>query len=185
MKRILIAVCVALGIVAFSASEAQAIAIQFDTKNVTGDVWQYDYFITGFSFDDSQALLIDFDSYLYADLQDTPPPPNADWSTQTFPTSVPTPGVVGDLVPGSFVAVPLVNGASLADPFTVTFTWLGTGTPGSQAFTVYDADFVPIVTGQTSPVPEPATLGLMAIGIAVASGWSRSSANSATSRVTP
>lgn len=176
MKRTLIAACVALGMVAFNASEAQAIAIQFDTTNIAGDVWQYSYSVTDFVFGPNQALFIDFDSELYSDLQDLPPAPNADWSTFTLPTSVGSPGVVGDLPPGSFVAQPLVDGASLADPFTVTFRWLGADgtTPGSQLFTVYqfnDDGTVPDpITGQTSPVPEPATLGLTAIGIALAGG---------------
>jgi len=183
MKRTLIAVCIAAGILAFNAADAQAIAIQYDTKNLGGDVWQYSYSVTDFVFGANQALFIDFDSDLYSDLQDAPPSPNADWSTFTFPTSVRPPGVIGDLPPGSFVALSLVDGASLADPFTVTFTWLGAdgSTPGAQPFTVYQVDdegnlspIAPIPPpgetspGQTSPVPEPGTLGLTAIGVAVA-----------------
>jgi hypothetical protein len=173
MKRTLIAACVAFGIVAFNASEAQAIAIQFDSTNVTGDVWKYTYSVTDFIFGSDQVLFIDFDSKLYSDLQDPAPAPNADWSTLTFGTNTPTPGIDGDLPPGSFIALPRVDKPSLADPFTVTFTWLGTGTPGSQHFDVFrvDGDFNVLevsASGQTSPVPEPGTLGLMAIGIALA-----------------
>lgn len=173
MKRTVIAACVALGIVAFNASEAQAIAIQFDTTNINGDVWRYSYSVTDFVFEANQALFIDFDSNLYRDLQAQPPAPNADWYTTTFPTSDPTPGVAGDLPPGSFVALSQIGGASLADPFTVTFVWLGANAPGSQPFTVYqllddEGIPVPIASGQTAPVPEPATLGLTAMGLAMA-----------------
>jgi PEP-CTERM motif len=184
MNRTLVAACVALGIVALNASEAQAIAIQYDATKAD-DVWQYSYSVTDFVFGANQALFIDFDSNLYSGLQAQPPAPNDDWYTTTFPTSVPAPDIDGEPPPGSFVALSLVNGASLAKPFTVTFTWLGADgtTPGSQFFSVYqlddagnvvlDADGNPqpaVVTGETSPVPEPATLGLTAIGIALAGG---------------
>jgi hypothetical protein len=176
MKRTLIAACVAFGIVAFNASEAQAIAIQYDATNIAGDVWQYSYSVTDFAFEANQALFIDFDSDLYSDLQDPQPSPSADWDVFILPTNDPTSDI-----PGSFVARSLVDAASLAKPFTVTFTWLGADgtTPGSQPFTVYqvlddEGNLAPIepipVQGQTSPVPEPATLGLTAIGIALASG---------------
>lgn len=181
MKRTLIAACVAAGILAFNAADAQAITIQFDTKNITGDIWQYSYSVTDFVFGANQALFIDFDSNLYSDLEAQPPAPNADWYTTTFPTSVGTPGVIGDLPPGNFVALALVTGASLADPFTVTFAWLGIGasTPGSQSFMVVQLDDAgnavgdPIASGQTSsgqisPVPEPGTLGLMTLSAALA-----------------
>jgi len=183
MKRILIAACVVVGTMAFNAADAQAIAIQFDTTNKGGDVWQYSYSVSDFAFGANQALFIDFDSTLYSDLQESPPAPNADWSTFTLPTSVQTPGTIGDLPPGSFVALSLVDGASLLNPFTVTFTWLGGGgsAPGSQLFTVYDVDsdgnLVPIPNlppgettpaGAANPVPEPGTLGLMTIGVALA-----------------
>jgi hypothetical protein len=180
MKRILIAACVVVGTMAFNAADAQAIAIQFDTTNKGGDVWQYSYSVSDFAFGANQALFIDFDSNLYSDLQDTTPliqdtspTPQPVWFTTTFPTSVATPGNVGDLPPGSFVAVSLVDGASLATPFTMTFTWLGSGTPGSQPFTVYqldgDLNVVDVLaSGATSAVPEPATLALTATGLAFA-----------------
>src|SRR6185437_13359261 len=126
MKRILIAACVVVGTMAFNAADAQAIAIQFDTTNKGGDVWQYSYSVSDFAFGANQALFIDFDSNLYSDLQDT---------------------------------TPLIQDT----PSTMTFTWLGSGTPGSQPFTVYqldgDLNVVDVLaSGATSAVPEPATL---------------------------
>jgi len=72
MKRTLIAACLAAGIVAFNAADAQAIAISFETTNIAGDIWQYSYSVTDFVFGANQALFIDFDSTLYSDLQESP-----------------------------------------------------------------------------------------------------------------
>jgi hypothetical protein len=171
MKRTLIASCVVVGTMAFNAADAQAIAIQFDATN-QGDAWQYSYTITDFVFGANQALYIDFDSNLYSDLQDTTPPIQDTssplqpaWLTLTLPTS--------DLPSGNFVALSLVNDAPLTTPFTVTFKWLGAGTPGSQLFTLYQLDpdlnaVELLASGATSPVPEPATLALTATGLAFA-----------------
>ena len=54
--------------------------------------------------------------------------------------------------------------------FAVSFTYSGTGTPGSQDFVVYDANFDMVARGTTTAVPEPsslagaAMLGLVAVG---------------------
>jgi len=178
MKRTLIAACIAAAIVAFNASEAQAIAIQYDTL-VTDTGWRYTYTVSDFVFGANQVLYIDFDSTLYSDLQDTSPSDNAGWSTLIFPTS--------DLPTGSFVALSPDPGASPAEPFTVEFTWLGTGTPGAQLFyliqlnaagdalyqfaadgSVLTGDPGSGPTGTTQPTPEPATLGLLTMGAAIA-----------------
>src|SRR4029077_1112645 len=101
-----------------------------------------------------------FDSDLYSDLQDPPPVPNDDWYTTTFPTSAPTPGIDGERPPGSLVALSLVNGASLAKPFTVTFTWLGADgtTPGSQFFSVYQLDHDANAVLDADANPRPSVL---------------------------
>jgi hypothetical protein len=65
-------------------------------------------------------------------------------------------------------ALALNNGASLADVFTVAFTWLGSGTPGAQSFAVYDVNFATIESGTTVPavsVPEPPTALLLLVGL--------------------
>jgi hypothetical protein len=53
----------------------------------------------------------------------------------------------------------------LADPFTVSFEWLASGTPGAQTFEVYDFNFDTVASGQTAPVPEPATFILVGSGL--------------------
>src|SRR5205807_5157582 len=59
------------------------------------------------------------------------------------------------------------NNPSLSNLFNIRFVWLGTGTPASQPFTVYDTNFSTLSSGQTSPVPEPATPLLLFVGFAV------------------
>lgn len=54
---------------------------------------------------------------------------------------------------GFLDALALQTGASLTNPFTLTFVWLGTGLPSSQPFTIYDANFATIAQSQTIQVP--------------------------------
>ena len=71
---------------------------------------------------------------------------------------------------GAYDALALQDGASLADSFVVSFVWLGSGVPGSQFFEVYDPDFNTIESGETAPVPEPATILLVGSGLLALAG---------------
>lgn len=69
------------------------------------------------------------------------------------------------------VGAPLTVGDAESG-FSVRFAWLGAGTPGSQAFTVYDAATLDVLaTGTTTAlaaaVPEPSTLVLTLLASAV------------------
>lgn len=133
------------------------------------DRWLYEYFVSGFTFDADQGFSIAFDASLFADLADPPPPVNTDWDPLTFQ---PDPALDS---PGLYDALALASGASLTDPFVVSFTWLGgPQTPGFQFFTVnaFDASgFLTVLeTGRTvpliQPIPEPATGVLVALAMA-------------------
>lgn len=134
------------------------------------DLWEYRYFVSDFDFEADQGFSIDFGHALYSDLQDPPPPVNADWDPVSFQ---PDPGLTSA---GLYDALALVSGASLADPFVVSFTWLGGAlqTPGSQPFTVNQFDstgsLTVLETGTTvpfgQPIPEPSSLVLVALGAA-------------------
>jgi len=127
------------------------------------DLWQYTYSVSGYVFNQNYGFTVLFDYSLYSNLEDPPPFVNNDWDPIVLQ---PDPSLPAD---GTYDALALVNSASLADPFTVSFVWLGIGTPGSQPFQVFDPNFETIESGRTTSgaaaIPEPATLLLLGPGL--------------------
>lgn len=154
---------------------AQAALIQFEATDVADtepgeDLWQYRYQVSDFIFNTDFGFSIFFDPSLYQSLQEPPPLVNADWDIIVLQ---PDP-VIPDS--GFYDALALVNGASLADPFTLNVAWLGglDTSPGPQPFQVNEFDsqgnlLRVVESGQTvpvgQPVDEPPTLLLIATGI--------------------
>ena len=167
MKRLAFTITTAiiLTLLLFPAGKAHAITILYEATDLTDvtpgqDLWKYAYTVSDYSFDMDYDFTIWFDYTLYSALEDPPPFVNADWDPIVWQpdTSIPD--------DGAYDALSLVDAASLADPFTVSFVWLGSGTPGSQPFDVYDPSFNTIESGQTSPVPEPASVLLVGSALA-------------------
>ncbi len=173
-----LAIAGALAVAAPSALVAAPLTIQYqaiDLPDVVAgqDLWEYEYAVSGVAFLADQAFSTYFDPALYSTVEDPPPPVNADWDILTVQ---PDPALPSS---GFYNPLALVDNASLADLFVVSFVWLGSPgtTPGSQPFTLdqFDAagDYVAALqTGTTTPmqsstnVPEPSTLLLMSIGLA-------------------
>jgi hypothetical protein len=147
-----------------------------------GDLWQYQYDVSGGFFAAFEGFEIHFDENLYADLSfDAKSPINSDWFPQLLQPDSPFPGVS---FPGEFDAVALVKGASLLDSFVVNFIYLGPKNtiPGSQSFdlTLFDGSkfdgkdpttlsFIGYQgSGKTEEVPEPSVIALLGTGLALA-----------------
>ena len=146
---------------------AQAVTILFEATDLGDttpgdDLWQYTYLVSDFSFPADFGFSVFFDPILYTGLEDPPPFVNADWDIIALQ---PDPFLPDD---GLYDALALVNNASLANPFTVSFVWLGGigTTPGAQPFAIFDESFQTVAAGTTAPVPEPGTLVLLGTGLA-------------------
>jgi len=144
-------------------------AIDFPDLVPGQDLWQYQYsvsYATADKFLQNQAFTIFFDYNLYNNLED-PPPILTDWFTFVFQPDLQLPS------DGEYDALALKDDPSLANAFNLTFVWLGGAgsAPGSQPFVVNEFDsqgnFVAMLgSGQTNLIPEPATLLLVAGGLA-------------------
>jgi hypothetical protein len=146
-----------------SASATQAATVLYTATDLADttlgeDLWLYEYRVSDFAFGSGEGFNITFDRALYTKLQNPPPLVNADWDVLTLQPDLALSSN------GIYDALALRAAPSLANDFRVTAVWLGTGTPGAQPFTIHDASFGTIATGQTAPVPEPTTAVLLLFG---------------------
>jgi hypothetical protein len=129
------------------------------------DLWQYSYSLSDHNFAADTGFTIYFDLGLYDFLEPLPAAPNADWDVITWSPDL---FFFDD---GAYDAYSLIDSASLADLFRVSFVWLGGGAgPGSQNFEIYDgltwSVLEPGITSSTAtPVPEPSTIFLLGLGL--------------------
>ena len=119
----------------------------------------------------NQALDIVFEVLQYSSLTNGVASPGTGLSLLFFS---PNPGLPS---PGSYSLLATVNNPSMIGTFSIDFTFLGVGTPGSQAFRIdqYDAQGINILnnvtSGQTSvlnAIPEPGTMMMGLVGVALA-----------------
>jgi len=134
------------------ARSAAAVDIQFqvlDLPDVTPgqNLYRYAYTLSGFPHPAGFGFSVEFDRESYASLQSPPPAPGPGWDAVALQ---PDPLLSSE---GQYDARALVGSPNPSASFAIDFVWLGDGTPGSQPFTVYDAAFAPVESGQT--VPEP------------------------------
>jgi len=146
-------------------SSAYATVISYDTTNITGNRWQYNYTIVNDTLADNiEAFTIYFDVGLYDHLSFISVP--TDWDPLTIQPDANLPG------DGFFDALALVSGIAPSDllgGFSISFDWLGQDAPGDQFFEIYDAGFSVIDSGMTQfvvpiNVPEPASILLFFAG---------------------
>lgn len=159
--------------------QARAAAITIDyqlTSLATPSRYEYLYSLTNDSLASPLSWFsIDFDTALYDESSLVISTVGlGDWS-QLMLASVP--GLPAQYDAYNTAGTGLAVGSSLTG-FKVEFTWLGAGTPGSQAFTVWDPGTLDILdtgitTASVAPppptaLPEPGTalLALLALGTA-------------------
>jgi hypothetical protein len=180
--RLTLAIATLVGFGAtFAAPRAHADGIngiEYQAADISRNLWQYTYILTGPALNANQAFTVFFDPTLTSDLTDTSTDvtnPSSSAATNWASFVIPGDSVLGS--PGLYSALALINGAdSSTDSFTVTFDYLGLGAPGSQAFSIdqFDASgnlISNLETGQTTPltsaVPEPGS-GLLLVSWTVA-----------------
>ncbi len=122
------------------------------------DLWEYSYFLSGFTFQTNEGFSIFFDYQTYANLTNARPSLNPSWNMLAVQPDV---ALRAD---GFLDGLALVNSPSYMGPFRVTVTWKGQGTPGTQSFYTYNSNFTPTFTGQTTSVPEARSILLMGLG---------------------
>jgi hypothetical protein len=136
--------------------------IWFEASELIGNRWQYTYEVTNVNIlAGITELTINFDAGLYDNLTvETDGVLAATWDEIVWDPIVAL-GITGgyDVLAESFPIGP----AMTASGFSVSFDWLGEGTPDSQFYEIIDPDtFETIDSGWT--VPEPVTLLLLGLG---------------------
>jgi hypothetical protein len=152
-------------------SPSQATVISYTATNTTGTEWRYDYTVNTAADEVAIAeFTIFFDLTLFngASLRDLVLPPGWDGLIQQPDPLLPDNGLID-----VFALAGAIGPGSSLGGFSLLFDWLSPGTPGSQAFDIIDVEtFTVIRSGFTTPavraVPEPASLGLLGVGLLLA-----------------
>lgn len=156
LRRALL-VCAALPGLLFAAARAEASSIGYTVTSLGANQWRYDYTVANDLAAPVSEFSVFFDQALYANLQARSTVPGWDLLTVQPDMAIPASGFYDGLASAGGVA----DGAS-AGGFSVSFDYLGTGTPASQPFTFVDpASFAVLASGQTvlSQVPQVAEPG--------------------------
>ena len=161
----------ALLVATLFTSPTHATTITFEVLSLGGTTYRSVYAITN---DGSlgpgiavELFDILFDPALYLESSltiVTPAPLNTEWDQLVLGSA---PGV-----PATYDALALAGGipeGGTVSGFAVEYEWLGLGTPGAQAFEIYDPGTFALLerglTTEVTSVPEPAAFWLLAFGL--------------------
>ncbi len=153
---------------AILAWDVNATVVTYEATNLGAGAWQYDYSVKNNTLlSPIEEITIYFPLGLYSDLLSVGQPLNWDSIVVQPDFSLPADGFLDSLT----LSAAILPAQTLA-PFSVQFTWLGSGKPGSQSFEVVDpVSFTVLDSGTTatplSPpsVPEPGTMPLAILGV--------------------
>ncbi len=156
-----------LAALGLAAVPAHATIIAFDVANVVGNTFEYTYTVENDTLSaDIEEFTIFFDVNSFTNLTLSGAP--AGWDPIVIQ---PDPGLPGD---GFYDALALVAGIAPGGSlggFSVRADFLGVGMPGAQPFDIVDPfTFALLDSGVTArstivAVPEPASIGLMTLGL--------------------
>ena len=140
--------------------------VSYDLTQLLDNTWLCEYTISNDSESDIYQFSLWFDYNLYSDLSiESTPQINAAWDQWLGQPNV---DFAAD---GIFDALALdgsqITQGDSVSGFAVSFTWLGTDTPGCQLFEIYDPDDYTssVFSGDTVLVPEPISLLLTLMGV--------------------
>ena len=147
------------------AAPARAVEIAYTAVDLADaqpgvDRWLYRYQLDEFLYGAGYGFTVYFDPDLYAELDAGALAPDQ-WDPVVADPDVNL-GAYGYYDVEARVSAP-----SVATAFTVSFRWLGAGTPGPQPFEVREPDpSFDVVESGTTVVPEPAAFSLGACALA-------------------
>jgi hypothetical protein len=169
MKRIGVILCIVCGCLLSAAGLAAMTGISYETEYLGAGRWQYTYEVINLNLvvDSVPSAIEEFTIWFDTNLYDhlivtTQAPLSANWDEMVWQ---PDP-LLSD--PGAYDALALTSNSGIqigqsVYGFSVSFDWLGQGTPGSQYYEIINPDtFETIDSGYT--VPEPGSVVLLGLG---------------------
>ena len=145
---------------AVPSAKADSLGVAYTASLVRGTDWHYDSQVSG-------SVLTGTSSMIFFPVATSSNRSfrwrSPDWSTLVFQRTLFSQPMA------SSTSCLNVDSPSLAAAFDVSFQYSGTGVPGSQSFTIFDAGFNVIDTGSTQPaapaIPEPSPFLLLGSGL--------------------
>ncbi|MGA1876049.1 MAG: hypothetical protein ACMUIA_10615 [bacterium] len=137
-------------------SQILALSIAYELFEIGDGTWKYAYTVHNYSFSKDYGFTIYFDYGLYEDIISFDH--GDDWDILTWDPRI----YLGYEESGAYDALALTDEASLMDPFTVQFNWLGAGIPGSQFYSIYESNtWTELDTGITFTTPIGQSRGIV------------------------
>lgn len=153
-----------LALLLCAMSAAHAASIGYTTTSLGGTQWRYDYTVSNTTLTVPIAeFTLFFSAGLYANLRNASAVPGWDLLLVQPDTAIPASGYFDALALAGGI-----NPGATATGFSVTFDYLGAGSPGAQPFSIVDpVSFIELEAGvtQAAGVPLPSTPWLLLAGV--------------------